>query len=76
MKEYNFDLQTIEKIVLNLKKSGLKGIETHHSSHTKQLQTQLSALAQKHMLFETIGSDFHGPKAKPNAILGQTEKII
>ena len=27
-------------------------------------------------LFETMGSDFHGPKAKPNAILGQTEKII
>ena len=76
MKEYNFDLQTIEKIVLCLKKSGLKGIETHHSSQTKQLQAQLSALAQKHMLIETMGSDFHGPKAKPNAILGQTEKII
>lgn len=76
MKEYNFDLQAIEKIVLYLKKAGLKGIETHHSSHTKQLQAQLSALAKKHMLFETTGSDFHGPKAKPNAVLGQTEKVI
>ena len=74
MKEYNFGINDIEEIILHLKKFGLNALETHHSAHTKQLQAQLTTLAQKHGLLETMGSDFHGPESKPDVVLGQIKK--
>lgn len=65
MKEYNYDISKIEQIVLRLKEFGLDGIETHHSKQTKELQQQLSQIAKKYGLFETFGSDYHGPNVKP-----------
>ena len=70
MKEYNYDINKIEQIIAELKRFGLNGVETHHSSQTKQLQEQLSKIAKKYGLFETHGSDFHGPTVKPGLKVG------
>ena len=75
MKEYNFDIDKIEELIIKLKSFGLKGIEAFHSSQTFNLQTQLSSLAKKHNLFITKGSDFHGPNIKPGLNIGNVEKI-
>lgn len=47
-------------IIPSLVKSGLKGIELNHNSHTKGDLIKISKLAKEYNLFETGGSDFHG----------------
>lgn len=39
---------------------GLDGLEVYHPSHTEEERAQLKALAKKHKLLVTGGSDFHG----------------
>lgn len=74
MKEYNYDLSDIEKIIKKLKEFGLNGVETYHSSQTKQIQMGLSKICQKYNLTESCGSDFHGPNVKPNLKIGDIQK--
>lgn len=76
MHEYNYDISKIEKLIQHLKSLGLYGVETHHSSQTKELQTQLSNIAKKYNLQETFGSDFHGENVKPGLKIGQIQKEI
>jgi len=60
----------LDTFIIPLKKLGLAGIECYHSENTPQ-DTELSlALAQKHSLLITGGSDFHGEKVKPDIKLG------
>lgn len=75
MKEYNYSIETIEKIIVALKDIGLNGVECYHSSQTKRVQMNLSKLANKYNLLETKGSDFHGPNVKPGLKLGDIQKI-
>lgn len=42
MKEYNYNINTIEKIILRLKQLGLNGVECYHSSQAKDLQRALT----------------------------------
>lgn len=74
MKEYNYDINTMEDIIKKLKNTGLCGVETHHSSQTKEVQQNLSLIAKKYGLIETVGSDFHGPNVKPNLKIGDIQK--
>ncbi|MBQ7307822.1 MAG: hypothetical protein IJW82_04755, partial [Clostridia bacterium] len=74
MKEYNINVSQLENLITTLKDFGLKGIEAYHSSQDLNLQIQLSAIAQKHNLFITKGSDFHGPNIKPNLKIGVIQK--
>lgn len=74
MKEYNYDMSAIEKLLISLKSLGLHGVESYHSSQTKQLQKELSLFAKKYGLIETMGSDFHGPNVKPNLNIGEIQK--
>lgn len=48
------------EIIGKLVKSGLKGIELYHNSHTAEDKNYIKRLASKYNLFETGGSDFHG----------------
>ena len=75
MKEYDYDLNTIEEIIVELKSFGLNGVECYHSSQTKELQTNLSKIVKKYNLIETMGSDFHGLNVKPNLNIGDVQKV-
>ena len=76
MKEYHYDFNDIEKLIAHLKKLGFDGIETYHSSQTKRVQEELSLIAQKYNMQESVGSDFHGPNVKPNLNVGDIQKIF
>ena len=52
----------LEHMVVRLKHLGLDGIETHHSDHQPALIQQYIAMAQKHQLLTSGGSDFHGSR--------------
>lgn len=56
----------LEKIIIELKKSGIEGIEAYHSIHTPEEIEQYLALANKYNLLVSGGSDYHGPLIKPN----------
>lgn len=74
MREYNYDINEIEKIIFELKALGLDGVETYHSKQTKEIQESLSKIAKKFNLIETSGSDFHGPNVKPGLMIGDIQK--
>lgn len=50
--------------------SGLKGIEVHHSSHTKEEIKYYLEIANKYDLLISGGSDYHGKTIKPDIELG------
>ncbi len=52
--------QNLEKIVVDLKKHGLKGMECYHPSASHDEALKLVVLAGKYHLHITEGSDFHG----------------
>jgi predicted metal-dependent phosphoesterase TrpH len=49
-----------EKIILELVKQGLHGIEVWHSKHTRDTTERLQEFARDHGLLATGGSDCHG----------------
>lgn len=50
--------------------AGLQGIEVSHSEHTPEDERRYRALAKRHHLITTGGSDFHGEERKPGVKLG------
>ncbi len=50
----------MEKILVDLKKMGLKGIECYHTNHSEEESLELVMLASKYHLHITNGSDYHG----------------
>lgn len=46
-------------LVASLTEAGLWGIELHHPDHSPQTKDIIQALADKHVLYTTGGSDFH-----------------
>lgn len=72
--EYNLDDTGLENLVAYLKNLGLFGIEVKHSKQTLEFQQKIKNFAQKYGLFESEGSDFHGPKIQPHIQLGVTVK--
>lgn len=57
------------EVFINLKDSGLLGLEVYHSDHPPELQAHYRQLAEELNLLPTGGSDFHGA-AKPAISLG------
>ncbi|MCK5312580.1 MAG: PHP domain-containing protein, partial [Desulfobacteraceae bacterium] len=51
---------SVEKLVKDLKKFGLNGVEAYYTSHNHKQTTSFIDLAQKQNLIVTGGSDFHG----------------
>ena len=54
----------LECVLVELKALGLAGLEVIHSDHDAALVEKYSALADKHGLLKTGGSDFHGTNKK------------
>lgn len=52
----------LEKVILDLKRYGLNGVEVYHPSHTVEETNSLYNISKKHKLLITGGSDFHGNK--------------
>lgn len=59
---YEINMHILE-LAINL---GLDGIEAYHSSATKNQSDELCSIANKHSLFITGGSDYHGNKKVPD----------
>ena len=55
--KYNFD--KLVKLLIELKKLGLKGLECFHPSATEEDSEKLIEIAAKYHLHITSGSDFH-----------------
>ncbi|MBO5857514.1 MAG: HAD hydrolase-like protein [Clostridia bacterium] len=55
-----FDFQQLDNLLGELKSYGLNGIEGYYTEYTNDHIKQFRALAQKHNLFYSGGSDFHG----------------
>lgn len=51
-------------------KCGLQGIEVYHYSHTKEEMDFYEKVAHDNNLLISGGSDYHGPKAKPDIYVG------
>lgn len=49
-----------EQLLAELKVHGLLGLEVYHPSHRKELTNKFYALAKKHKMVISGGSDFHG----------------
>lgn len=55
-----FDFQKLDKLLEELKSYGLNGIEGYYTEYTNEHIKDFRTLAQKHGLFYSGGSDFHG----------------
>lgn len=59
-----------EGLILELKPAGLVGLEAYYSDYTAEEVEGLVALAQKHDLIATGGSDFHGIEPDEETAIG------
>ncbi len=66
---YHLGYAQIEELLLYLKSMGLKGLEAYHSSNNRYESEKLTAMAKKHGLAVSGGTDFHGV-VKPNIQIG------
>jgi len=58
------DARALEKVVEAMVGQGIRGIEAYYSDHSSEQTRQYIALARKHNLLVTGGSDFHGATIK------------
>jgi 3',5'-nucleoside bisphosphate phosphatase len=63
------DLGAEESFISELRDAGLRGIEVFHSDHRPADMVRYGAIARRHNLLVTGGSDFHGD-VKPEISLG------
>jgi len=60
----------METMVVELKGAGLAGIEAYYNGYTADDVAELIALADKHELVATGGSDYHGLPANIETVIG------
>lgn len=63
-------VNTIEGFILKFRDYGIQGVEVYYPMHTHQHTALLEAIARRHSLLITGGSDFHGEQ-KPKVMLGK-----
>jgi predicted metal-dependent phosphoesterase TrpH len=61
----------LDALLAKLVKDGLRGMECHYSSHSPEQTALYLALARKHGLVVTGGSDFHGERVKRDVEIGR-----
>lgn len=61
-------------LIRNMIKSGLKGIEVYHSSHSEEEMNCYLKIANEYGLLISGGSDFHGVGVKPDIDIGTGKK--
>lgn len=62
--QLRYDDEQLERLVVQLKKDGLEGIECYYPKHTPEQVKFYLSLAEKYDLHITAGSDFHGEQVK------------
>ncbi len=67
---YKLEDERLDRLVGDLSKMGVRGIEAYYSRHTPEQVAFYRALAEKWGLIVTCGSDFHGEQVKPNIKAG------
>jgi hypothetical protein len=65
-----FTINDPEAIVIELKASGLLGIEAYYDGYTAEESKKLVNLAKRYGLIATGGSDFHGIDASIETMIG------
>ena len=65
-----------EALTLELKPAGLAGLEAYYDGYSQEEIDQLVALADKHNLIATGGSDYHGLDPATETVIGGTEVPI
>ena len=65
-----FTINDPETMVIELKAAGLIGIEAYYNDYNGDTTDKLVALAKKHNLITTGGSDFHGIDAGTETMIG------
>ncbi len=68
--DYRLDL---ERLVPALAEAGLEGIEVYYKGYTQEIRALLLAMAARHQLTPTGGSDYHGGGVVADAELGAVE---
>jgi hypothetical protein len=66
-------LDIVLQILPEFIEAGIHGLEVYYPGHTKAQQDSLKALAEKHNLIITGGSDCHDGKDRPMGVEGLTE---
>ena len=64
---YLFRGGIVEKVLPELVKAGLMGVEVYHPQHSISEERVLEGFCEKYGLLMTGGSDYHGPQPKPKA---------
>jgi len=70
---------TDEKVLLDLIKAGVDGIEVVHPAHSPELIVHYSGIASEYFLLTSGGSDFHGGRKNDHEVLGRyfiSEKTV
>jgi len=68
-----FTVNDPDKMVIELKKKGLVGIEAYYNGYTAEEVKSLVSLADKHSLVTTGGSDYHGLDDSTETMIGGVE---
>ncbi|NQT30786.1 MAG: PHP domain-containing protein [Deltaproteobacteria bacterium] len=77
-----FTINEPEAMIIELKAADLAGIEAYYNNYTAEEVSRLVAIARKHNLIATGGSDYHGLDSSETAIggidlpLASVEKLI
>ena len=64
-------IKELDQMIIDLKQSGLVGIEVYYDNYDKDTIERLSRLATKYDLIATAGSDFHGFEDDHETPLGE-----
>ena len=59
-----------EKMVIEMKRAGLVGIEAYYGAYTTEEVNRLVRIAKRHSLIATGGSDYHGLDDTAETMLG------
>ncbi len=69
-------LQFLDELLGRLKALGLEGVETYYPTHKGSFFRALRRLTEKHGLFETGGSDYHGDIRPDTAMAGKQGNLV
>ncbi len=69
LNQTGYDIEQLEKLLIQLKEAGLNGVEGYYPEYTSEHTAQYRALAEKLSFSLSGGSDFHGGM-KPHISIG------
>ncbi len=64
------DIYQLKKYIEELANMGLEAVEVYHSNNPPSLTDELLKITEDLSLYQSIGSDYHGPIITPDIVLG------